>query len=132
METNKKTKKSSLSKLLSKGSYQNYSFIKEFNRIIEEQIDGYSGKTKDKLKYFLEDMQKGGCMSGMIGEFIYHSDCKDFYIKYIDCLEEFKNELEESIGEAVQNRHSLPHYTFVVWLCFEEYCYNLYNNIFEQ
>ena len=76
-------------------------------------------------------MQKGGCISGMIGDFIYHADCKNFYVKFIDELEEFKTELEEQIGEPVKNRHDLPHYTFVVWLCFEEYCYKVYNGLFE-
>ena len=133
METTKKVNKS-LTNLLNKSSYNNinYSFIDDFNEIIECQIDGYDGTAKQKLKSFLEDMQRGGCMSGLIGDFIYNSDCKDFYIKHIDDLEEFKNELDEQIGEAIKNRHSLPHYTFIVWLCFEEYCYNLYNNIFEQ
>ena len=128
---NTQTKLSAVSKLLSKSSYDNYSFIDEFNRIIEESTEGYSGNAKNKLKSFLEDMQKGGCMSGMIGEFIYHSDCKGFYISHIEDLEEFKSELEESIGEVINNRHKIVHYTFIVWLCFEEYCYNLYNNIFE-
>ena len=76
-------------------------------------------------------MQKGGCISGMISEFVYHADNKAFYIKHIEDLEDFKQELEDSIGEAVKNRHNLVHYTFIVWLCFEEYCYQVYNGIFE-
>ena len=71
-------------------------------------------------------------MSGLISEFIYHADCKNFYVNHIDDLEEYKTDLEDSIGEPIKNRHNLPHYTFVVWLCFEEYCYQLYNAIFEQ
>jgi hypothetical protein len=130
---NTQTKKNALSKLLEKSNYNEYSFIcQEFNRIIEDKCEGYTGKAKEKLKDFLEDMQNGGCMSGWIGEFVYHADCKKFYIDNIDDLEEIKEELESSLGEGIKNRHSLPHYTFVVWLCFEEYCYNLYNNIFEQ
>lgn len=124
--------KTSLKNLLDKSNNTVYSFVDDFNAIIERQIDGYDGKTKDKLKSFFEDLQKGGCISGMISVFIYHSDCKDFYIKHIDDLEEFKTELKEQLGEPIKNRHSLPHYTFVVWLCFEEYCYNLYNVLFEN
>lgn len=106
---------------------------KEFDKIILNHAKNYNiGSSKNNLKAFFEDMQKGGCMSGMIGEFIYHADNKAFYIKHIDALEEFKTDFEDSIGEPVKNRHNLPHYTFVVWLCFEEYCYQVYNAIFEQ
>ena len=103
----------------------------DFDKIIISHTTGNYGKDKAALKSFFEDMQKGGCISGMIGEFIYHADNKAFYIKHIEDLEEFKQELEDSIGEAVKNRHNLVHYTFIVWLCFEEYCYQVYNGIFE-
>lgn len=116
--------------LLEKTSHSEYSFVNDFNEIILNKVEGY-GKNKEALKSFLEDMQNGGCMSGMIGDFVYHHDCKEFYIKHIEDLEEFKTELEYQFGEPIRNRHKIVHYTFVVWLCFEEYCYNLYNNIFE-
>jgi len=124
-----------IKKLLAKSDNNFYTFAPEFNNIIENKVSDYdnmNGEEKASLRGFLEDMQKGGCISGMIGEFIYHNDCKAFYIKHIDDLEEFKTELEEQMGEPIANRHNLPHYTFVVWLCFEEYCYNLYSQIFEQ
>lgn len=124
--------KTSLKNLLDKGNNTIYSFIEDFNVIIQSQIDGYDGKTKDQLKSFFEDLQKGGCMSGIIGNFVYNSDCKDFYIKHLEDLEEFKTELEEQLGEPIKNRHKIVYYTFVVWLCFEEYCYDLYNVLFEN
>ena len=114
---------------------QEFTFAPEFNEIIKSHVqnyDNFAGEDKASLRSFLEDMQKGGCQSGMIGEFIYHADNKDFYIKHIEDLEEYKQELEDSIGEAIANRQNLVHYTFIVWLCFEEYCYTLYNAIFEQ
>lgn len=114
--------------LLKKSDNKAYSFSEEFNSIILNKVSG-CGKNKAALKSFLEDMQKGGCISGMIGELVYHHDCKNFYIKNIDDLEEFKTEMEEQLGESIKNRHNLPHYTFLCWLCFEEYCYNIYNNV---
>lgn len=107
-----------------------YSFAKDFNNIILSHLDNYGKKDKASLKSFFEDLQHGGCISGMIGEFVYHADCKDFYIKHIDDLEEFRTELEEDLGEPIPNRHNTKHYTFVVWLCFEEYCYKIYNQQF--
>lgn len=121
-----------LEKLLSKSNYQNNSFAEDFNAIISDGVDGYNGNTKDKLKSFFNDLQHGGCSSGMIGEFIYNSDCKEFYIKHIDDLESMKEDLDEQLGEPVTNRQGLPHYTFLCWLCFEEYCYDLYRTIFES
>jgi hypothetical protein len=119
-------------KALEKSSYKNLEVAKEFNTIILNKLDGYDGKKKEQLKAFLEDLQKSGCISGMIGDFVYNSDCKEFYIQYMDELEQMKEDLEDSLGEPVTDRNKLPHYTFLCWLCFEEYCYDLYNVIFES
>ena len=117
-----------INNLLENSNY-NYSFTEEFDEIIRTNAEGY-GDAKNDLKSFLEDLQQGGCMSGMISEFIYNSDCKDFYVKYIDDMEDMKKGIEDEMGEVIKNRHDLPHYTFMCWLCFEEYCNDLYNNIF--
>ena len=118
-------------KALQNTQYHNLEVAKEFNKIILDSLDNYDGKKKEQLKSYLNDLQKAGCQSGMVSEFIYNSDCKDFYIKHIDELEQIKEDLEDSLGELIQNKNSLPHYTFICWLCFEEYCYDLYNNNFE-
>ena len=118
-------------KALQNTQYNNLEVAKEFNKIILDSLDNYDGKKKEQLKSYLNDLQKAGCQSGMVSEFIYNSDCKDFYIKYIDELEQIKEDLEDSLGEPIQNKNSLPHYTFMCWLCFEEYCYTLYTNNFE-
>ena len=68
----------------------------------------------------------------MIPDFVYHDDCKEFYIKHIDDLEDYVIDIEEQIGEPVRNTYKLPRYTFVVWLCFEELCRELYVSIFES
>lgn len=118
-------------KLIDKSNHNVYTFAEDFKQIILDKLPNY-GTNKAALKSFLEDLQKGGCISGMIGEFIYNSDCKNFYIKHIDDLEDFKTELEEQMGEPISNRHNLHHYTFVVWLAFEEFCYDIYREVFEQ
>ena len=120
-----------LPNLLDNSNFKDYSFTDEFNNIIENKIYGYNGNVKDKLKSFLEDLQHGGCISGMIGDFVYHSDCKAFYIAHIEDLEGFKNELEDQLGEPIVNK-KIVHYTFMCWLCFEEYCHDLYNTIFNN
>ncbi|MEO6175357.1 MAG: hypothetical protein ABIP27_09430 [Flavobacterium circumlabens] len=118
-------------KAFKKSDYQEYEVSTEFNTIILSSIESYDGKKKQQLKSFLEDLQKSGCISGMIGEFIYHNDCKVFYIKHLEDLENIKNDLEDSYAEPIANRYKSPHYTFMCWLCFEEYCYNIYSNVFD-
>ena len=112
--------------------YTNYSFAQSFIDIIKDKAEDYDRQADflDNLKGFLEDLKYGGCMSGIIGEFIYNADTKAFYIEHLYDLEEFKNELEDMSGEEIKNR-DLPHYTFIVWLCFEEFANDLYNTIFE-
>lgn len=118
-------------KALKKTCYGTYKVSTVFNEIILNHIESYDGSKKQQLKSFLEDLQHGGCISGMIGEFIYHSDCKAFYIKHLDDLEDIRKDLEDSFGENISNRNESPHYTFICWLCFEEYCYDIYRNNFE-
>lgn len=119
-------------KAFEKSSYKDLDVAKEFNNIIFSQLDAYDGKKKEQLKSFLEDLQNGGCQSGLIGDFVYNADCKEFYIQHLDDLEEIKQDFEDSVGEPIENRQKLPHYVFMCWLCFEEYCYNLYSNVFES
>ena len=108
----------------------NYSFSKPFLKIIKEEMKGYSGNTKERLKSFLTDMQQSGCQGGMIGKFVYDKDCKKFYIKHIEELEEYILALEESLGSPIKT--SSFRCTEIVWLAFEEFCYNIYYNIFEN
>lgn len=103
------------------------SFEDDFKAIILSRIEDY-----DSPQNFFEDLQQGGCLSGLISEFVYNSDCKDFYIKHIDDLEWMREDLEDSIGEAIKNRHKLPHYVFMCHLCLEEYACKMYNEIFEN
>jgi len=114
--------------------YKKFTFAQSFIDIINRKTEDFDrqGEQKANLKGFFEDLSRGGCISGMIAEFIYHDDCKDFYIAHIDQLEEFKNNLEDNIGDTIKNRHNLPHYTFICWLAFEEFAYNIYTNLFEN
>lgn len=119
-------------KALNNNQYSELEVSKEFNKIILDSLPNYDGKKKEQLKAYLEDLQKGGCQSGFVSEFVYHASCKEFYIKHIDELEDIRTELEDNLGEAVSNKHNLPHYTFMCWLCFEEYCYSIYSSVFDN
>lgn len=80
---------------------------------------------------FFQDLQCGGCASGMIGMFIYHSDCKDFYINHIDSMEDFVEELEDELGCSIKNEAKMPHYTFICWVCYEELAFRIANELWD-
>lgn len=86
-----------------------YSYAQDFIEDMAYHSSGYSDPTG-----FFEDLQAGGCSSGMIGMLIYNSDCKDIYIKNIDDMEEFVEEFSEELGETIHL--STPRYTSVCWL----------------
>ena len=81
---------------------------------------------------FFHDLSYGGCSSGMIGMFIYHSDCKRFYINHIDDLESFVEDFEEELGERIPNKDHQPRYTFVCWLCYEELAHDIARTIYPE
>lgn len=94
---------------------EDYDFVVELIKDMAYHAEGYSTPIG-----FFQDLSHGGCVSGMIGMFIYHSDCKKFYVDHIDSMEEFVEDMEEALGEPIRNRDKQPHYTFVCWLCYEE------------
>lgn len=78
---------------------------------------------------FFKDLQHGGCVSGMIGMLIYHSDCKRIYIEHIDDMEDYAEQIYDEVG-YVKNRYSSPHYTHICWLCYEEFGYQIGRALF--
>lgn len=97
------------------GSLRDYSFVGPMLRDMHEHIKEY-----DDPSGFFEDLAYGGCASGMVGMFIYNSDCLKFYMRHCADLESYKEEMEEELGEPIKNRDELPHWTFLCWLCYEE------------
>lgn len=97
-----------------------YDFIDAFTEDMAEHCEGY-----DDPAGFFRDLSYGGCASGMIGMFIYNSDCKDFYIDHIDDMEKFRERWENETGEPVKNENGLYHYTLMCWFCYEEVAYEI-------
>lgn len=114
-----------LSELMS-SEIEEYDFAKEF---LEDMASHMSNVD---FEMWLNDLLKHGCISGMVGILIYNSDCKEIYVRNIDSMESMKEDLEEEVGEMIPNRHGLPHYTFLCWLCYEELGRMVYDKIFED
>lgn len=104
-----------------------YEFVDEFISDMAYHITNY-----DNPLSFFEDMQRGGCASGMIGMVIYNSDCLALYGKYANDMEEFREELEESIGSPLQRDTALRHYVWICWLCYEELAFQIGSYLFEN
>lgn len=105
---------------------KDYDFAEELLEDMAKECDGYTNPTG-----FFQDLQKGGCSSGMIGMFIYNSDCKEFYINHIDSMEDFVEEFEDELGCPLKNEHKLPHYTFICWVCYEELAFRIANELWD-
>lgn len=107
-------------------------YIKDYD-FAEELLEDMAGQCIDYNKPidFFQDLQQGGCGSGMIGMFIYNTDCKKFYIDHIDSMEDFAKEFENELGCPFKNEHKLPHYTFICWVCYEELGFRVANELWD-
>lgn len=111
-----------------KQAYENeYDFAEEFIEDMAGNAAGYVNPVG-----FFKDLSYGGCSSGMIGMFIYNDDCKKFYINHIDDLEAFVEDFEGELGEHISNKDHQPHYTFVCWLCYEEFAHRIGRTLFPE
>lgn len=104
-----------------------YDFVAEFVEDMTYNITNY-----DNPLGFFQDLQKGGCASGMVGMLIYNSDCLALYGKYANDMEEFREELEEEIGSSINRDRNIPHYVWICWLCYEELAYKIARYLFED
>lgn len=106
-----------------------YDFMKELMDDMAYHIIDY-----DRPVQFFNDLQRGGCASGMIGMFIYQSDCHRFYMRYADDMEEYKEDMEDELGEPIRQRdcERMYHYYWMCWLCYEELAFALARHLYED
>lgn len=116
-----------LTEMFKQAYTEKYDFVDELIEDMAGHAEGY-----DTPYGFFHDLSYGGCSSGMIGMFVYNSDCKRFYIQHIDDLEAFVEDFEEEIGEPVRNDKHLPHYVFICWFCYEELAYNVARTLYPE
>jgi hypothetical protein len=105
---------SMMDKAFEKAGVDDYSFSEELKRIYRGHIESYPG-----VDDFFSDLAYGGCRSGMMGEFVYTDDCKEFYLKHMDDLEAYKRDIENDLGESITD-DDLTHPELVTWLVVEE------------
>ena len=66
------------------------------NALKDYVIDYYL--SEDNVKQSMEDLQKYGCQSGMIGTLIYYADTERFYNKYKEEINELAKDVLDSTG----------------------------------
>ena len=72
----------------------------------------------DEPEGYLKDVLNFGCVSGMVNQLIYYDDTKKFFIKYIDEIDELRDDLEESLGQPLKIKS--PLYNWLAWFGYEE------------
>lgn len=97
---------------------------------------------EDNIKQSMEDLQKHGCQSGMIGSLIYYSDTENFYNKYKEEISSLANEIIESTGynslfDLIPNLNKEDQLmleshnkNILAWFGFEETTNKLYEDLF--
>lgn len=81
--------------------------------ILVNHIEDY--ESFEEVRGFMEDLRAYGCSSGMIGELIYFSDTKKFFIDNIDEIQDYVNTL---VQEHVYSINELD-INEISWIVFE-------------
>ena len=113
--------------------------------VIDYYIDDYDSYENDEsFIRAMEDLQKYGCVSGMINGLIYYDDTNKFYDKYKNEINELLGNLIEGTGLSMQelfgdkfdNEDPLildfSNKNLLAWFGFEEMANSLYEQIYEN
>lgn len=111
---------------------------------LKEEVEQWlEDQAEEDQKVSLEDLQRGGCASGMIGFLCYYSDTVQFYEENQSEINSMLSEASENAGELVlvhfkgydkedplcleQNNQNM-----LAWWGFEEAAFNIYTEKYEQ
>lgn len=119
--------KDMLKEAVSEIGLDKYSFCDEFIGDITDELTKY-----DNLLSFFQDLQNGGCQSGMIGSLTYNSDCLACYGRHCNDMEEFREDMEDKTGAPIHSNRNIPRYVWLCWLCYEEFAFSIGRYLFEN
>lgn len=93
-----------LDDLMVRMELNDYSFSDEVKEIFRERILDY-----DSGESFFVNLAEFGA-SDMLGDFVYYSQTKDFYLRNMDDIESFAKEIEEELGQPLLLEDPRYHY----------------------
>lgn len=111
--------------------------------VLDYYIDRKYSNT-DELIRELEDLQRYGCVSGMIVDLIYYDDTIKFYDNYKDDINELLSGLLDGSGLSIQEFFgknfdnddplilNFSNKNLLAWFGFEESSYRIYEEIKEK
>lgn len=107
----------SLDDLMERMELNDYSFSNEVKEIFRERILDY-----DSGESFFENLAEYGA-GDMLGDFVYYSQTKDFYLRNMDDIESFAKEIEEDLGQPLSFED--PRYHYLSRLVVEEVAHRI-------
>ena len=110
---NEAVMKEALSRTFEETGLADRSFSADMQEILLDHMSRYDNPVTG-----VEEISTHGCASGVLSDFVYYSDTKEFYTKHIDDIEDFIYDLEDDLGESIRLDH--PRYNSAVWLVTEE------------
>lgn len=84
---------------------------------------------EDNAKEYLESVLEHGCVSGMVSSLIYYNNTKEFYIKYMEEIEEIIQDIQDNAGYNVLENAKFPLYNWLAWLGYEETARKIIDNL---
>lgn len=121
--------------------------LKNGNDLNDCVLDYYIDRkysNSDELIRELEDLQRYGCVSGMITDLIYYDDTNKFYDNYKDDINELLSNLLDGSGLSIQEFFgknfdnddplilNFSNKNLLAWFRFEESSYRIYEEIKEK
>lgn len=100
--------------------------LKEIIKDTDNELEKYVAHNildQDEPESYLSDVLRHGCQSGMVNALIYYTDTKQFYIKYMDEIDELYQNTCEETGETLAI--GTPMYNWMAWFGYEQTAYNL-------
>ena len=110
---NEAVMKEALSRTFEETGLADRSFSSDMQTVLLDHMAKYDNPVDG-----VEEISTHGCASGVLSDFVYYSDTKEFYTKHIDDIEDFIYDLEDDLGESIRLDH--PRYNSAVWLVTEE------------
>lgn len=74
--------------------------------------------SEDEPENYIKDVLSHGCSSGVVCKLIYYTDTKKYFSKFMEEIEELKDEMEESTGEPLNI--GTPMSNWLAWFGYEE------------